>query len=332
MTTIAKDKTEFKGGGADAKKSYSPEELAEVFLTSRDDFFGIDLEEATLNWNPNYIFLFLKLIGNLAFIDDIVEWMIVYWEESNGLYDSYDNGRDLNESKTRFIALLRDIRKRVAEWLEKREMKEKLKERMRHNYVDDTVTIDPQRALATEETQTDLPEFTPSTPHVANGEVTTYQVKLEELPADIRRKVVVTQQVFDVYVRQLNEDLWLTVAKDKTRLCGCLFFLSNYYGITSRDTKASEFASLLSIVVVALKDKGSIASSIRRRDETLEKNIARSYKCYACADVSKSMEQEIFKLRNDCKLLTEGFQPVLDVMNAEAEETSSQAAQASAVA
>ena len=336
MITTPTDNTEFKGGGAAAKKLYSPEELAEVFLTSRDDFLGIDLEEATLNWSPNVIFPFLKSVGNLELIDDIIEWMIVIWEEKNGFYDSYDNRRVLNESKSRFIALLRDIRKGVAECLEKREMKAKLKERIRHHHVNDTATIDPQQALATEETKTDQPEFTPSTPHVANGEVKTYQVKLEELPAEIRRKVVVTQSVFDVYVRQLNEDLWLSVATDKTKLCGCLFFLSNYYGITSRDTKPDDFNELLHLVITALEGEGSITPSIRRRQEVINSKIKRSYLCYASADANEKMAKEIWQLRNDCKQLEDGFQPVLEAMEAEAkkaqEAANSQAVQASSAA
>lgn len=321
-----------ESGSAAVRKTYSPEELAEVFKTSRDDFMGIDLEEATLNWNPNYIFLFLKQIDNLAEIDDAVEWMIGFWEEKKGLYDSFDNKLSLTESHAVFKETLKSIRNSLAEWIEKKEKKARLREKMLHDYTQKTITIEQEQAKATEVTQTVIPAFnTPTQPAQGNGGVT-YSVKLEELPKNIRNKVVVSQQVFDAYVKQLNEDLWLTVEKEKTRLCGCLFFLSNFYNITSRDTTADEFGQLAHHIIVALKTKGSITSSIRRREETIEKNIKRSYLCYANADVNKNMEKEIFMLRNDCKLLLDGFQPVLEAMENEkrvASEATNQAIQAS---
>lgn len=311
-------KKEKQSGGAAAKKTYSPQELAEVFKTSRDDFTGIDLEDATLKWNPNYIFSFLKEIDNLPDIDDAIEWMIGTWEENNGLYDSFDKRISLAESHTMFIETIKSIRSSVAEWIEKKEKKAQLREKMLSGYTHNTVTIDPKQAIATEKDQTDIPKFKPSTPLAPNGDEFTDYVKLEDLPKNIRDKVNVTQKVFDVWVKQLNIDLWVTVEKwKKTRMCGCLFFLSNYYYITSRNTNAEEFDELLHYVIVDLKGKGSLAPSIRRREETIERNIKRSYLCYSLADINPRMENEIYKLRNDCKLLADGFQPILDAMKAE---------------
>lgn len=187
----------------------------------------------------------------------------------------------------------------------------------------------PQEKLSSE-TATTPPAF-------AQNAVTgkDYHVDIASLPEYIQNKVLVSQKVFDVFIKQLNEDLWLTVVKEKTKLCGCLFFLSNFYYITARNTKPDEFDELLHRVIDALKGKGSITSSIRRRSETLESSIERSYKCYACADVNKSMEQEIYKLRNDCKLLLDGFSPVLEAMKLEeraAKETQNQSLSASPAA
>ena len=330
MTSIPPDNTETKGGGTAAKKTYSPEELAEMYKTSRPEFLIIDLEEVTLNWNPNYIFSFLKCVGNLPMIDDIIEWMFGVWEENNGLFSTYDNKVSLAQSEAVFIATLKSIRGSVAEWLEKKARRQQLREKMLSGYLTDTTTIKPQD-IVTEKTQTQKPTFQPPSHHAQAVAETKYCIRLEDLPETIRKKVLVSQQVFDVFVYQLNEDLWLTVQTNKTALCGCLFFLSNFYYITSRDMDAKEFALLLSHVVVALKGKGSVESSIRRRDETKESTIKQSYKYYAGADVNKDMEKKIFKLRNDCVELTDGFQPVLDAMKAE-EEAAKETDQASSVA
>ena len=330
MTSIPPDNIEIKGGGAAAKKTYSPEELAEMYKTSRPEFLIIDLEEVTLNWNQNYIFAFLKCVGNLPMIDDIIEWMIGVWEENNGLYNTYDNNVTLAQSDAVFIATQKSIRGSVAEWLEKKARRQKLREKMLSGYLTDTTTIKPQD-IVIEKTQTNKPKYQPPSHHAQAVAETKYCIRLEDLPENIRKKVMVSQQVFDVFVYQLNEDLWLTVQTNKTRLCGCLFFLSNFNRITSRNMDAKEFALLLSHVVVALKGKGSVESSIRRRDETKESTIKQSYKYYAGADVNKDMEKKIFKLRNDCDELTDGFQPVLDAMKAE-EKAAKEAAQASSAA
>ena len=52
-------------------------------------------------------------------------------------------------------------------------------------------------------------------------------------------------------------------------------------------------------------------------------NIQQSYKYYNLAEVNKNMEKKIFKLRNDCKVLLDGFQPVLDAMEEEKRQAQS---------
>ena len=317
--TINIPEKEGSSAAATPPKTYSAKELAEVFLTSRDDFFGIPLEEATLNWNPNFIYDFLYIIRDFELIGDAIDWIKGVWLENHHAYESYDNTRniELQMKREEFFANLDYIKDRIIERINQEEKKKELKNKLLNGFKRPTITgrIASQPSVQNT-TSTDAPEFLDSIEHQEH-ENPTPLVMLEDLPLNIRNKVLVSQEVFNVYVRQLNEDLWLTAVKNKTQFCGCIFFLSNFYYITSRDTKANEFAQLLSIVVVALKGKGSIESSIRRRNEVIESNIDRSYKCYACADVNKSMEKEIYILRNDCKCLVDGFQPVLDAMKEE---------------
>ena len=56
--TINIPEKESSSAAATPQKTYSAQELAEVFLTSRDEFFGIPLEEASLL--PVIILLILK--------------------------------------------------------------------------------------------------------------------------------------------------------------------------------------------------------------------------------------------------------------------------------
>lgn len=322
MKSKSSENIDNQSGGTAAKISYSPEELAEVFMTSRPDFLILDLEEITLNWNSNYIFAFLKCIGNSEARGLVIEWMGKVWEDRNGFYSSYEAKVKLSQDHAQFVKRLEAINHIVQEWLDKKEADEQLRLRMLQGYCPDVPSVNPQEPVVEEKTQTSAPEFTEPT-HEAKQQPSPYSVKLEDLPENIRKKVLVSQQVFDVYVRQLNEDLWLTVMTHKGKYCGCLFFLSNYNGITSRNTDAKEFAELMDCVVLELKGNGSIESSIRRRDETKEGNIQQSYKYYNLAEVNKNMEKKIFMLRNDCKVLLDGFQPVLDAMEEEKRQAQS---------
>lgn len=316
MTPVTLNQNDPKSGSADAPKTYSPQELAEVYMTSRADFFGINLGEVTLNWNQNYLFSFLKSIGQLPIIDLLTEYLICQWEEENLSLASYTDTLSLSESQSVFVATLKDIRAKVAEDLERKAKMERLKQEMLNGY---SPAITTGQTTVNEPTVTKGPEFQSAPAPESEASNPTHRILLTDLPEDIRNQIAVSQRVFDVYVEQLNEDLWLTVKKDKSQLCGCLFFLSNFHYVTSRNTTHKQFDTLLHYVIEELKGQPSVSleSSIRRRNEVLKKNIERSYKCYACADASKSMEKEIFMLRNDCEKLADGFQPVLDAIAAE---------------
>lgn len=310
-----------QGGSAAAKKTYSAKELAEMFITSRHVFYGIDLKEATYNWNLNIIYEFLYELKEPNYIDEAIDWLDVYWDETYHIGEPNSLGFDdeMETNRLTFKGNLQVFKEKIIDTLKRKKHKEELMARARNGYNQDTTSSTDSLSTKPAEskpTVTTPPVFPPKPQSNEEGEVESL-VKIEDLPDSVRNKVVVSQKVFDVYVKQLNEDLWPTVMTDKTNLCGCLFFLSNFYYITSRDTKPDEYALLLQHVVTALKGEGSVQSSIRRRDEVLNRNINRSYKCYACADVSPSMEQEIYKLRNDSKKLLDGFQPVLEAMEEE---------------
>lgn len=314
------NKETFKRSGRSAaaptKITYSAQELAELYLTTREDFIGLDMEEVTNGWNLNYIFDFLYYIRNVDLYDDIIEWIALCWQTKHQYYNSYDKVSDntLELNFINFKAQLQFIKAKLFERFKSEKHTEELRAKMLAGYRRNTINTTPKQVEVVPDivTSTNPPVFPQKA--APNND---YHVDIASLPESIRMKVLISQQVFDVFVRQLNDDIWLTVTKDKTKLCGCLFFLCNFHHITSRNTEPEEFDLLLHHVVFALNGKGSIVSSIRRREETKKSNIERSYKCYACADVNKNMEHEIYKLRNDCKLLIDGFSPILEAMDAE---------------
>ena len=324
-----------KSSSAAVRKTYSVEELAEMFTTSPEVFMGIDLEEATLNWNMNRIYNLLYLIKNPESIDWLIDWMIVIWEENHHIYDSFDNARsiELREDCRKFSEHLRWVKSLVIERIKKEEGKNALQTKMLKGHIGGLSTTKTQHEIGTlEATQTKPPHFQPPQKDTPDDNKQRYHVLITDLPVNIQCRVLISQDVFDIFVEQLNRDTWTIVNADKTKYCDPLRFICNFHNITSRNTSRDEFNELLHYVVVDLNGKGSLYSSMSRCHNTSDKKIKRSYLCYSSADVNKKMRDEIWPLYDAAQTLEQSLQPVIEAMKQKenaASQTISQITQAS---
>ena len=309
---------------AATKNTYSARELAEVYMTSREDFIGLDLEVVTLNWNLNYIFDFLYYIRDVETIGLINAWLVYSWKDKHHFEDSYDNlqSQQLNEECCRFAASLNDIKRKLEQRFENEKNKRLLMARMFEGYHQNkTATEVSEPASTIQETiHTTKPEFTANTLDNNQDDGMPPQILIESLPENVQKIIVVSQSVFDVFVKQLNEDAWLVVEQDKGKYCDALRFLCNFHHITSRDTSREDFDDLLHAVVEAVKENGSLVSSMSRCKSTTTKTIASSYKYYASP--VKSHKDKIWELINNCKPLEESLKPVVEAMEQETQKVS----------
>lgn len=295
-------------------------------MTSQDDFTGINLEKATLNWNLNYIYNFLSLFSELEQIDWIIDWMTTSWDEIHHVYDSYDNinNSSLREESRKFAEQLRYVKSAVIERKKQEEKKKSLRERMLNGNIGcKSMTQNQKEPVATETTQTAPPLFQTQPPQAADCNTPEFRVKITDLPYNLQKKILVSQTVFDLFVKQLNEDTWTIINGNKKQYSDPLRFVCNYHGITSRDTSRDEFDELLHQVVLDLKGKGSLSSSMGRYKPTSDKKIKRSYLCYANADVNSKMKDEIWPLYDDCQPLEQSLEPVFKAMEQEKNNTES---------
>ena len=304
---------------AASQTTYSAKELAEMYMTSREDFIGLDLEVVTLNWNLNYIYDFLYYVRDIEAIDTISEWLVYSWMDKHHLEDTYDNlnNKGLNEECCRFAAALKDIKRKLQHRFENERNKQSLMAKMLEGFHQNkTVTADDKPASATSEPiHTNSPSFTASSSTCRLNDGSPSQILIEDLPENVQEIIVVSQSVFDVFVKQLNEDAWLIVEQEKGKYCDALRFLCNFHYITSRDTSREVFDDLLHAVVEAVKGKGSLLSSMSRCKYTTTRTITSSYKYYA-SPVSEHREK-IWQLINDCKPLEESLLPVIEAMEQE---------------
>ena len=216
------------------------------------------------------------------------------------------------------------IKNTIIERIKQEEKKKELREKLLKGYKRPTITGSSiHKSTKQKSTSTDAPKYPAAIQN--QGDVhPTLLVKLEDLPENIRNIVIVSQRVFDVFVKQLNEDTWSIVEKNKGYYCDPLRFLCNFHYITKRKTTREEFDSLLHVVVEKLKDEPSLLSSMGRSKLTNEKTIVRSYTCYANYEEAPNMKSEIWQLIEPCVILEESLQPVYDAMKEEEKACSNQ--------
>ncbi len=299
---------------ANQRKTYSATELAEMFKSSRDEFLGVNLEVATQGWNLNYIYDFFNEIGDLKQIKLAAEWVRGMWIETHGLYSSYENAKndDLIQQKQEFEMGLNDIVEKLTERFEHQSNIIKLREVISTQYEESATTTIFTNPV-TDISSTQLPTF--QEPFIIdNVEKITVSVKLEDLPIGIRETILVSQEVFDVFVMQVNNFAWPLVNKNKTRYCDPLRFVCNFHYITQRETSREQFDLLLHSIVKVLHDTPPLLSSMRRCQLTNIRNINRSYLCYENFEIMPDMKKEISDIISPCQELEESLRPVLDAM------------------
>jgi hypothetical protein len=298
-------------------KTYSAEEFARVYMISRADFLGLDLEVITLNWSPNYIYDFLYHIRDLKHIDLAIEWLAYAWKDKHHFEDSYENikNKELVEQCSRFVASLKDIKRTLIQRFENEKNKQALMEKMLEGYNSTTTTAEIEPLVAcSDPIKTESPQFTQQTVPQGYPTNTAYNILIKNLPEEVQKCVIVSQPVFNILVKQLNEDTWCIVEKNKGKYCDALRFVCNCHHILSRNTTRGVFDDFLHAVVEKVKDAPSLMSSLSRRKDTSSSKINRSYMCYSSPVPSR--REEVWQLINDCKPLEESLQPVLDAMNA----------------
>ena len=279
--------------------TYSAEELAKMFMTSRPDFLGLDMESATNNWDDDFIFKLLCCVKEIPLINLISEWIELSWEKKYFPLDDYSIATNLtrNNACQAFHIKMESIKSAVIKNIESKRKEVELIKKMLEVY---------------EVNKTDT-KGTVSTTTVSENTNNT-QILIENLPKTIQNIIVVSQEIFNTFVRQLNEDTWSIVASNKKKYCDPLRFLCNFHHITKRSTTREEFDELLHAIVPALQNAPSLISSMRRCALTTNNKISRSYLCYSNVDINAQMKKEIWQLVNDCKPLEESLLPVLEAM------------------
>lgn len=139
-----------------------------------------------------------------------------------------------------------------------------------------------------------------------------YTVLLEDLPKDIRSIFLLDQYLFNVFVKQMNEDTWPIVEAQKGTLCDALRFVCIKRNILAGNTDREIFDKFLHKIVKVLENEPSLVSSMKRRTDTSTNVMKRNLGFYDSP--VKRHQDLVWQLKKDCEPIEESLQPVYEAM------------------
>lgn len=288
-------------GSADARKTYSAKELAEVYMTSREVFLGLDMKEATQDWNLNFIYSLLYNVRDLSLIDLLINWLAETWAETHHLYDTYTNIKDpkLVENHQRFVLSLKDIKDSLIRRFEAEEHKELLRAQMLGGYHgNDTVTINTRLdSIGKDETQKPL----------FGGADVTAEPQFHMADFDSHKigiLLISDDDTFSLFVHLLREKIWPKIEENKNKYSNAFRFVLMVNGIIAERSTMPDFDYMLQELIPGI---GSQLSSLKQRSDANNKKNLKYYK-----DPNKKKCDSCWKLTRDCPDLEKLLKPLLD--------------------
>ena len=277
----------------------SAEELARIYIKSRPDFLGMDMEEATNHWNLNYIFDFLYHVRNLSDINLAIEWLAGKWADTHHFYDTYNNLKDPNliEEHRCFVLSLNDIKVSLISRFEAEERKEILRVQMLMGYNTTTITeVMPKEDMPQHKSdETNSPHFEESN----SSGLPEYHIK--DLPEDVQRILTFDDDdTYSLFVKNMNEDTWLKVNTNKGKYLDRLRFVCNKYEITAKNTNRKQFDKLLHYIIPDLGEIGNLESAMKKQTDSNDDANYKYYdspipnhrnKCYNLCKVGAELEE-----------------------------------------
>ena len=277
----------------------SAEELARIYIKSRPDFLGMDMEEATNHWNLNYIFDFLYHVRNLSDINLAIEWLAGKWADTHHFYDTYNNLKDpkLIEEHQRFVLSLKDIKDSLISRFDAEEREEALRVQMLMGYNTKTATEVMQKEDVPQHNsdETDSPRFEESN----SSGLSEYHIK--DLPEDVRKILTFADdETYSLFVRNMNEDTWLMVSSNKGKYLDRLRFVCNKFEITAKHTDRKQFDKLLHYIIPNLGEIGNLESAMKKQTDSNKDANYKYYdsplynhrsKCYDLCKVGAELEE-----------------------------------------
>lgn len=296
---------------------FSAQELGKLMNTDPNRLLEVDLAYQTGYFDVDFIEDMLDCVNDLDNVRRLVSLIVSEWQRLTLLLYPHVGYRDrATHSKKPYVEDLdKKLEALVGRMTAERATLSKCKETrllFGQHYAKGTATASLGSGVVAAPAMTTVPSYPRG---VGEGEGGAKRLLLGDLTPEAGSKVLVSQAVFDVLVRQLNDDVWPFVQKNKGAYCDLIRFVLIKREVLAGDTTREQFDALLHQVVAELKDEGSLLSSLTRCKATSSKEIKHSLKCYDHVD--KKRRDEVWQLINDCKPVEERLEPVFEAMELE---------------
>ena len=277
-----------RSAAAPIKNTPSAQELAEMFMTSRHDFLGLEMEDVTNEWNLNYIFDFLYYIRDEKQIDSAIAWLDLSWEEKHHVYDSYTNVSDveLDKRKSEFSAQLQFIKAKLMERFEYEKHKKELKAQMLLGFSASTFSKQQDEPNIEEVTQTDVPEY-----------------HIEDLTKDSQNILLIEDdEIFSQLTEISRNEIWPWIKKNRLKSANAVRFVFRYLGFIARKCSVLKFTNLFNQMVP---------------DANLKPDTVSSYEDANIDDFGTYDKMEKWKpLKRDAEVIIKMLQPLINSQEA----------------
>ena len=305
-----------RGAAAPTKFTYSALELGEMMNHKPLDLLKLDIGYQTRWFDCDYIEEILSFVNDEGKMLMLMTLIVEDWRKKTAEHHPHVAYR--NPKTKEYVPYVEELNikldaicKRLLAEREQIEHADMFRKQFMEQYSGSNLSAVLEDATPNAKTTTK--------PSKVNQELASdndYHVELSSLPESIRNKILVSQEVFDILVGQLNIDIWNTILTNKGKYCDPLRFLCIKHDIVAQNMEREDFDDFLHLVIRVLKNEPSLMSSIGRSKLTSSQKIKRSLACYDSP--VKNHRDEVWQLIEDCKPLEEGLQPVYDAMKTEA--------------
>lgn len=265
-------------------KTYSAKELAEMFMTSRPDFLGMDMEVATGGWDDEFIYQFLYFVREQPLISLALEWMETAWKKKYFPLDNYCLATSItrNTAKQAFHVKLGLVESAVVQRLEDEQKEAELMRKMMGGYAENATVSDEKAAAKKDEEQAEY--------------------HLTDLPDNVARQVLINSDVvFTEFVNTMKGPVSGWIKKRNLQDWNVVRFICRLRGIVTRSCSMAVFAKLLEWM-----DLGNQENNMKQRTDANDKNALIAYEDPA------NKNQKLWRLKRDGKQVEELLEDIIN--------------------
>ncbi len=266
-------------------KTYSAEELAEIYINSRPDFLGIDLEHATRGWDDEYIYQFLYLVKEQPLIDLALEWIETAWKKKYFPLDNYCLATNIsrNSAKQAFHMKLECVKVAVMNRIEDEHKEEELVRKMLEGYAENKTATGI------------IPAST------ANNDQTV-EYHLADLPNDVADQMLIKDDVvYTEFVNTMKGPVNRWIGKRNLKDWNVVRFVCRLRGIVTTKCSMAVFGKLLEKMGL-----GNQENNMKQRTDANDRNALIAY------DDPANKNQKLWKLKRDGKQIEEILDEVIN--------------------